>query len=81
MAAQQAKLELLGLLGRDGLRDESPEARVDAVRVLALAVGRPGHDVAGSAHAVSRVVREGRGRAVDSSRPDVVDREPVAGED
>ena len=30
---------------------------------------------------LSRVVRERRGRAVDGGRPDVVDREPVAGED
>ena len=80
MAAQQAELELLRLLGRDGLGYEPPEARVDAVRVLALAVSGPGYDVAGSAHAVSRAVREGRGRAVDGARPDVVDRELVAGE-
>ena len=81
MASQQAELELLRLLGRDGLRDEPPEARVDAVRVLALSVRRARHDVPRSAHAVSRAVRERRRRSVDSGRPDVVDRQPVAGED
>ena len=58
VAAQEAELELLRLLCGDGLRDEPPEARVDAVRVLALAERHASHDLARGAHAVSGLVRD-----------------------
>ena len=81
VAAQETELELFGLLCGNGLRDEPPEARVDAIGVLTLAERHASDDLACGTHAASGLVRDRRRRAADSRRPDIVGRQLVAGED
>ncbi len=80
MTAQQAELELPGELRRDLLGDELAEARVDAVRMLALAVGRARDDLARRAHPLDRVRRERSGCVFEGDSPDVLGGELLAGE-
>ena len=78
VAPQQAQLELLRQLLRNGLGDEAPEAGVDAVRVLAAPVRGPVDNLPGSVHLRARRVRENGPRTSDGHCPDVVDRQVVA---
>ena len=68
VAAQQSQLELVDLVGGDGLGDEATEARVDAVRVL----GRLVDERARGLHLTARLVGETDGRAVHCHLPDVL---------
>ena len=78
VGAKQPKLQLGGLFLRDGDRDEAAEAGVDAVGVLAAAVRRAFHELAGGAHLLPRLVGELGARSFDRHRPDVVDAQVVA---
>src|SRR5207245_6908137 len=80
VAAQKTKLELLGQLLGDRLRDESAEARVDAVRVLARPISCALDEPAGGTHLRARFVGEGRAGSFDSDRPHVLDPEIVSGQ-
>ena len=80
MAAQQAELELLRQLLGDRPGDETAEARVDAVRVLALAVDGSLDEVAGGPHPLAGRVGDLDRRVVDGDGPDVGETEVVAGE-
>ena len=77
---EQAELQLLGQLFRDGTRDEAAEPGVDAVRVLARAVGRALDELPRDAHLRAGGVGQRSRIAVDRDGPDVGDREVVAGE-
>jgi hypothetical protein len=80
VTSQEPDLQLLRELLGDRTRDEPAEARVDAVRVLARPVRDPFHELARSAHLVSRALRKLRARALECDRPDVADAEVVAGQ-
>ena len=68
VAAQQPQLELVDLVGGDGLGDEATEARVDAVGVL----GRLVDERPRRLHLTARLVGEADGRAVHGYLPDVL---------
>ena len=69
--AEQPKLQLLGLLLGDLLRDEPAEARVHAVGVLAGALGDPLDNGAGGQHLLAaRRGEHRRRRPLDRDRPD-----------
>ena len=70
VAAQQPQLELGRLLGRDRLGDEAPEARVDAVRVVADL----GFEKARARAIRSRAARSpsDAGRPLDRDVPDIL---------
>ena len=74
VAAQQAQLQLLGLLLRDRLRDEAAEARVDPVGVLAP---EPVDERPRACHPLDRALRERDRPTADRDVPDVLDREVV----
>ena len=81
VAAQEAELELLGLLRRDRLRDEAAEAGVDPVRVLAArARGHLVDEIARGLDSFAGDVGELRRRALDRNGPDVCGGEVVTGE-
>jgi len=80
VAAQQPELKLLRLLFRDRFRDETAEAGVDPVRVLARSVGRPLDQFPRRAHLRSRVVRERGGGGAVRDCPHVAETEIVPGQ-
>ena len=77
MAAQQAKLELLGLGLRDRLRHEAPEAGVDAVGVL---VPHLSEYLTSCVHPRASALCEHGLAPVESHRPHVADDQVVAGQ-
>src|SRR2546430_1191608 len=80
MRAQQPKLELGRQLLGDRAVDEAAEPGVYAVGVLAPAVRGAFDELARGAHLLARRIGERRGLALDGDRPDVGDRQVVAGE-
>src|SRR5207244_12949055 len=80
MASQQTQLQLLRLLLGDRLRDETTEAGVDPVGVLACPVRRSFHELAGGAHLGASIFRQGGVGSAEGDRPDVVDPEILSGQ-
>jgi uracil-DNA glycosylase len=77
--AEEPQLELLGLLLGNCDRDETAEAGVDAVRVLTRAVGDALDELPRGAHLLPCRIGQLGAHPVDSDRPDVVDRQILAG--
>ena len=77
MAPQQPKLELARLLGRDLLGDEPPEARVDAVRVVAEL---PLDQRSRGPHPLASAIRQLHPATFDGDLPHLVNAKVVAGE-
>ena len=75
MAAEQSELELRCFLRRDGLGDETPEPRIDAVGVLPDA---PLEEGTRSERPFAPSRSEDDGSSVDGDVPDIGDREVVA---
>jgi len=76
---EQSKLQLLGQLFRNHLRDEAAKPGVDAVGVLVRAVRDFLHDLPRRAHLLACLLRKLRRRAaLDGNRPNVPQREIVA---
>ena len=69
VAAQEPQLELLGQLLRNRARDEPPEAGVDAVGVLLVAVRGALDELAGRAHALPRASSARAPSRVDGDAP------------
>jgi hypothetical protein len=77
VAAEEPELQLLDLILGDRLRDESAEARVDAVGVIAA---ERLQERTRSDHARPRGIGQRRASSFDCDLPDVVDGEVVAGQ-